>query len=115
MSESATDLLIVLAPGANDEALTCIRSVAVVTQELLPRLVLVRANSVTIERIAAQRGVVEIYETPPSELPADLTPAERAFALAWAQRAAPKVRSADALAWDAPGFQPPDRTKKRRL
>ena len=76
------------------------------TQTLPPRLLLVVADRTVWERVLRVPGVR--VPTTPDDLPADLTPAERAFAAAWAARGVPKARPGEGQDWDDPGYLPPD-------
>jgi hypothetical protein len=108
MPDAPPELLVILEPRLADEALAQLRGVANVTQVLVPRLALVRADPEIVERVARIEGVADVYEDAVSELPADLTPSERVFVSAWEARRQPKTRAGEGLPWDAPGFLPPD-------
>jgi hypothetical protein len=105
----ARELLVILDTDGTAAALDRLASVARVTQVLLPRLALVRADAAARDAIRRIPGVIALVEEAPADLPPDLTPEERVFVAAWAARGAPKVRPGEGLDWDAPGFEPPDR------
>ena len=109
MTDVPRELLIVLESRPASETLAQLRAVATVTQVFPPRLALVQAGPDTRTRAARVRGVLQVLDDPTRKLPADLTPAERAFAGAWQARQQPKARAGEGLPWDAPGFEPPAR------
>ena len=106
MADAQSEGLVVLDPERAATARAAIEAIARVTQTLPPRLLLVVADRTVWERLLRVPGVH--VPTTPDDLPADLTPAERAFAAAWAARGIPKARPGEGLDWDAPGYLPPD-------
>jgi hypothetical protein len=108
MPDPAREFFVILDPGQADSALSQLRAVADVTQVLVPRLALVRADRDAMARAARIEGVLDVRDDAPPELPLDFTPAERAFVSAWEARRQPKTRPGEGLSWDAPGFLPPD-------
>jgi hypothetical protein len=108
MTDVPRELLIVLESQPASETLARLRAVATVTQVFPPRLALVQAGPDTRTRVARIPGVLHVQDDPAGKLPADLTPAERAFAGAWQAGQQPKTRAGEGLPWDAPGFDPPD-------
>jgi hypothetical protein len=108
VSNAPREHLVILEPRLADQARAAIEAVAVVTQVLRPRLLLIRADAKAEERIARIAGVVGVYNAAPSQTPSDLSPEERVFIAAWEARSQPKSRPGEGLPWDAPGFVPPD-------
>ena len=108
MPDVPRELLIVLDSQPASETLAQLRAAANVTQLFPPRLALVQAGPDARTRIARIQGVLYVLDDRARKLPADLTPAERAFAGAWQARQQPKARAGEGLPWDAPGFDPPD-------
>ena len=108
MPDAPRELLIVLDSQPASETLARLRAVATVTQVFPPRLALVQAGPDARTRIARIQGVLHVLDNSARNLPADLTPAECAFAAAWQARQQPKTRPGEGLPWDAPGFEPPD-------
>ena len=84
------------------------RSVTLV-QHLPPRLAVVESDD---DARAALRTAPDVLGIGDPDLPDDvrgrLTDTERVFADAWVLGRRPKTRPGDGLAWDAPGFEPPD-------
>ncbi|MGX5653426.1 hypothetical protein ACWKWC_01470 [Geodermatophilus nigrescens] len=78
-------------------------------QHLPPRLAVVECDDDARAALPTAPGVLGIGGP---ELPDDvrdrLTGTERLFADAWVLGRRPKTRPGDGLAWDAPGFDPPD-------
>jgi hypothetical protein len=77
-----------------------------VTQLLPPRLALVLLDDRGAEELRALPGVSVFTDAGPR--PAGLNDRERLFVDAWMSRGTGKVRAANGLAWDAPGYVPPD-------
>jgi len=82
-----------------------------VTQRLPPRLAIVRGQTSELEALRNLPGVIAVSEGPiPESALQLLNPTERVFAEAWGVGRQPKTaRPGEGLAWDAEGFQPPDR------
>lgn len=114
MADVPRERLVILEPGAASAARAKIEAVAAVTQALEPRLLLIRADPKAAEAVARIAGVAGVHDSPPAELPSDLTPAERTFVAAWAARGQPKTRPGEGLPWDAPGHLAPDGPGKRQ-
>jgi hypothetical protein len=108
MSDAPRERLIILDPRLGRSALAELRAVAHVTQVLEPRLVLLHSDAATIALLSRIPGVIGVHEEALGEIPPDLTPSERMFVSAWEARQRPKDRRGEGLAWDAPGFKPPD-------
>jgi hypothetical protein len=108
MSDSSRELLVFLEPDLADQALAQLRAMVDVTQVLLPRLVLVRADPEALPRVSGIRGVADVHNEASFEHPPGLSSAERLFVSAWQARQQPKIRPGEGRNWDAPGFLPPD-------
>ena len=108
MSETQTELLIILESDRAASARAEIEAIAPVIQALQPRILLVRADPKARERIARVSRVRGVYANAPAELPPDLSPSEATFVAAWAARQKPKRRTGEGLNWGAPGFEAPD-------
>lgn len=80
---------------------------AVVTQRLPPRLAVVRLPAAHLPALRSAGGVRAVC-LPGDPVPDGLGESEQLFARAWQVRGRPKERTGDGLAWDAPGFEPPD-------
>lgn len=113
MTEVPRERLVVLQPGAADQARAKVESVAIVTQFLKPRLLLIRADATAEERVSRIAGVIGVYDSLPSHISSDMSPEENLFIKAWAARLQPKTRPGEGLPWDTPGFLPPDAPKNR--
>lgn len=107
MSDAPRELLVVVEPADFDAALQRLRAVAVVTQVVPSRLVLIVDDPAAADRASQVPGVVSVHRGSPPDL-ADLSSVQRSFLAAWGSRALPKARPGDGEAWDAPGFLPPD-------
>jgi hypothetical protein len=84
-----------------------LRTVGTVTAVMPPRLALLRlAPGLTPPDLDGVAYLRRLAADVP--LPDDLTDDERLFVEAWRLRFAPKQRPGEGLAWDAPGFEPPD-------
>lgn len=102
-------MLVVLHMKAGDAA-NRVRARFEVAAALPPRLLVVRLAADDLVALQEIDGVavvtanpVELDVTPP------LSDTERLFAAGWAARGVKSgPRAGDGLAWDAPGFEPPD-------
>lgn len=106
MSDRPDEFLVLLGDERGVEALT--ESLRV-TQIASPRLAIVEAPEAVLRSIQAVTAVAGPGEA--LEVGAALTEQERLFADAWSQRtgeAPGQGRAGEGLAWDAPGFAPPD-------
>lgn len=73
------------------------------------RLALLRGTRSALDAFIKEARLSPVIEVSP-ELLEQLVPGERLFIEAWAQnlRQPTRQRRGDGLAWDAPGFEPPD-------
>jgi len=103
------EVLVVLEPATAPDSLAALRRQYQVTSVLPPRLVVLTAGADT-EALGRLRGVEAILAPASDDEPASLTESERLFVSAWRarQHADTKTRTGEGLAWDAPGFLPPD-------
>jgi hypothetical protein len=102
VSDRPDEFLVLLGDERGVEALT--ESLRV-TQVASPRLAIVEAPEAVLRSIQAVTAVAGPGRA--LEGGAELTPQERLFADAWSQRTRGQ-RAGEGLAWDAPGFAPPD-------
>jgi hypothetical protein len=81
-----------------------------VVQRASSRVALVEGPVAGIRKLAALPGVEVIEDDIPDSLLEQLSRTEALFARAWERRqhAHAKERPGEGLAWDAPGFEPPD-------
>jgi hypothetical protein len=97
VARDLTQVLDDLAPGGR------------VVQQLPPRLAVVEAGASTVEELRGHPAVLAIGDPDlPPDVLAGLTESERLFVDAWVVGRRAKSRRGDGLAWDAPGFTPPD-------
>jgi hypothetical protein len=108
------EALVIVEEAQTEDALSLAAQHVQVTQALPPRLAIVSGTDAQIEAVRGVKGVVAVCEgAVPDALLQGMTPTERTFADAWALRGTPKkARLGEGLAWDAEGFQPPDRPKR---
>ena len=111
MSSRPAEFLVLLED--EEEGLERLRRSLQVTQVASPRLAVVEAPPGTgPEALRAIGGVAAVFAAGESpEDPGTLTDAEKLFAGAWSMRTgdvAGSERPGEGLAWDAPGFTPPD-------
>jgi hypothetical protein len=107
MNDTPREVLVVFGQQASERTLNQLKKATSVTQVLLPRLVLIRAEPEIFKAIAHLDGVLGVYEKAPLEI-LNLTSAERVFIAAWETRGSQKQRAGDRLSWDSPGFVAPD-------
>jgi hypothetical protein len=81
-----------------------------VVQRASSRVALVEGPVSRIRKLAALPGIEVIEDDIPDSLLELLSQPEALFARAWERRqhAHPEERPGEGLAWDAPGFEPPD-------
>lgn len=96
-----------------DDLIRRLPGAAVVTQQLPPRLALVRVSGATDIHDLPQVAGVDYFDAEvPPDVAAGLSAQERLFVDAWLLRSrddfAHKHRRGDGLNWGAPGFRPPD-------
>ncbi len=112
MTEGDVEVLVILEP-ASARASEALNERTQVTQWLPPRLAVVRLESARLDELRAYPGVRDVL-TGAEEPPGDLTERELLFVEAWMLSQRPKRRPGERLAWDAPGFLPPDPPPGRR-
>ncbi|MBI5110819.1 MAG: hypothetical protein HZA68_02475 [Rhodovulum sp.] len=119
-----SECLVVLSAATAADVLAALRSRFRVTSALPPRLAVVDVDDVEAESalalLRATPGVETVLADPaaPSPgggVPPGLTADELLFVDAWRQRPAlrSKARPGEGLPWDAEGFEPPDRPRRR--
>lgn len=108
MADPPRELLLILESTLANQALRQLEPAGIITQALRPRLVLIQDVPGVQERLTGIAGVAGVYRSVPSDLPANLTFAERVFISAWEARQRPKSRPGEGLSWDSPGFVAPD-------
>jgi hypothetical protein len=108
MSEARTpEWLIVLDEQSPQTAVAGLREVGEVLHVVPPRLVVVTAPDA--EALQAVPGVVAVLDSVPESLLRSLGPDEAIAARAFQRRKADREpRPGEGLAWDAPGYEPPD-------
>ena len=80
-----------------------------ILSRLPPRIFVVAGGSPEVVEETVRLLDVEALAGDTVELPADLSETEHLFVTAWlASRRTTRLRRGDGLAWDAPGFTPPD-------
>jgi hypothetical protein len=105
--EPPREVLVVVADADHfTEAVEQWRRTGTVTQLLAPRLALVELEPGADP--APVPGTRWYLDDIPADRLLDLAPHERIFVAAWRDRRAAKVRTGDGVAWDTPGFDPPD-------
>jgi hypothetical protein len=78
-----------------------------ITQTMPPRLALVQASGGR-DALPSLPGLSYMERPDDPDAPTELTAEERMFVDAWRLRRQPKQRQGNGLAWDSPGFEPPD-------
>jgi hypothetical protein len=103
------EALVILDPADDGGAAQAVRTHARVTQSISPRVLVVSTAGADLERIRMHPGVSRVVAgAAPGEIPG-LDEQEALFVAAWASRQGGKTaRGGDGVAWDAPGFLPPD-------
>jgi hypothetical protein len=113
MAASSGELLIVLADGVPEDVVEGWRERYRVLHVFSPRLLIVARGeddpSAALNSEADVLAVLEPGILPPADLMGRLNPGETLFVTAWLERDKPKTRRGEGLAWDAPGYSPPDR------
>ncbi len=115
MADTKREFLVILDPDQGRDLFQRISSQYKIAQSLPPRVLIPLLDAREAREIAALPGVTSVCEAAvPPHVMETLTDGESLFASAWAERhqAAPKKRVGEGLAWDAPGFEPPDASKE---
>lgn len=104
------EALVLMEPTGHEEVLARLAQRVTVTQSLLPRLAVIAGERADFAALREVPGVADVFEEElPERTREQLAADERLFADAWVARRRPKEpRIGDKLAWDAPGFTPPD-------
>jgi hypothetical protein len=113
MADEIREALVIFAPSAT-AAVDTISAEARVTQIASERVLVVRGDSSSLDRVARLPQVARVLTGPasPEDL-AGLDEKESLFVKAWSLAQYPKERGkTEGLPWDAPGFRPPDPPKK---
>ncbi|CAL8973654.1 hypothetical protein RHODGE_RHODGE_00345 [Rhodoplanes serenus] len=114
-----SECLVVLSAATAADVLAALRSRFRVISALPPRLAVVDVDDGEAEsalvRLRATPGVETVLADPAAPIPGGLTGDELLFVDAWRQRPAlrSKARPGEGLPWDAEGFEPPDRPRRR--
>ena len=112
MAASSGELLIVLADGVREDAVQGWSERYRVLHVLSPRLLVVaRGDDDPPAVLNSEPDVLTVLEPgmqPAADLMERLNPGEVLFLSAWLERNKPKIRRGEGLAWDAPGYSPPD-------
>ena len=106
----AQEALVILGPETKPEARAAVANLAPILHSSSDRVFVVRSEPENIERIRQLPSVAKILAGTESEeaLP-PLPETDLLFSKAWLMSKQPKTRKGEGLAWDAPGFLPPDR------
>ena len=109
MSGRSAEFLVLLSDEGGPHGLEGLTDLVRVSQVGSPRLAIVEAPAEAAQAALRSRRNVAAVAGPGETLEgaAELTPQERLFADAWSQRSE-SGRAGEGLAWDAPGFAPPD-------
>jgi hypothetical protein len=108
------EVLVVFRAGMPGDAFARLRNEYRVTAMAPPRIAVV-AGVEDIERLTRRPDVEAVMTTMSDAAPDSLTDAELLFVNGWRARhqSGVKSRTGDGLAWDAPGFLPPDEPHER--
>ena len=108
MSDRPNEFLVLLGDERGVDGLEGLTESVRVTQVGSPRLAIVEGPDAARSALRSMQAVTAVAGPGESlEGGADLTAQERLFADAWSQRTG-EARPGEGLAWDAPGFTPPD-------
>jgi hypothetical protein len=107
------EVLVILRSGTTADGLARLKNQYQVTSVVPPRIVVLSAGQ-SVERLNDLPDVEAVLARPSDETPSSLNESERLFVSAWRARqyAGGKTRVGEGLAWDAPGFLPPDPPKR---
>jgi len=107
------EVLVILRPGTASNTIDRLKAEYRVTSILPPRIVGLSAGQ-DVERLNDLPDVEAVLTEPLDEPPSSLSDSERLFVSGWLarQQAGGKTRAGDGVAWDAPGFLPPDPPKR---
>ena len=107
----AKEALVVLDESATPQLRADIERDLVLLQSVSPRMFVVSAAPQDLAQLAQRAEVIAATAAElPAAIVATLNAPERQWAAGWnLRRTEKKARRGDGLAWDAPGFSPPDR------
>lgn len=108
------EVLVVFRAGMPADALAHLRNLYRLTSMAPPRIAVV-AGGEDVEGLRQRPDVEAILTTTNDAAPDSLSESERLFVNGWRARhqSGGKSRTGDGLAWDAPGFLPPDKPDQR--
>lgn len=103
------ETLVILEPGAAAHVRTAVAQLAPILHSGSGRVFVVTGDETAFRRLQQMPGVLQVLtgEGSDEQLPA-LDASDSLFARAWILGRQPKQRKGEGLAWDAPGFLPPD-------
>lgn len=108
MSYKPEQALLIVNSNNPEQTLNDLKARFDVIHVLSPRIVVIRMQRDVMNKLASTAGLISIYtETIPPEAFAKLNEAEALLVSGWLKSQQPKFRSADRLAWDTEGFDPP--------
>jgi hypothetical protein len=109
------EVLAVITDAEGEQALRHLANGLRITQRVSPRVALVTGPEAGIRKLAATSGIEIVDRNLSVDALERLDQTEALFAKAWRQRTADaaEVRRGDGLAWDAPGYEPPDPLTRR--
>jgi hypothetical protein len=108
------EVLVVFRAGMSADAFAQLRTLYRLTSMAPPRIAIVAAGE-DVDALRQRPDVEAVLTTTTNATPDSLSEAELLFVNGWRARhqSGGKSRTGDGLAWDAPGFQPPDKPHKR--
>lgn len=111
MSERPNEFLVLLGGEHGVDGLAGLNAPLRVTQVGSPRLAIVEGPDAARAALRSRQDVAAVLGPGEALESESLTEQERLFADAWSLRTSGpegRARAAEGLAWDAPGFAPPD-------
>lgn len=108
-SRDAGEVLVIIEPTTHADVWHRASAELEVRHSVSPHVHVVTGPAHALTALANAAGLhVLTTDTAQATAPPGLDPAETMFVDAWLSRRNPKVRHGEGLAWDAPGFTPPD-------
>jgi hypothetical protein len=108
-SRDSGEVLVIIEPSTHADVWRRASAELEVRHAVSPRVHVVTGPAHALAALATTAGLhVLTADTARATAPPGLDPAETMFVDAWLSRRDPKVRHGEGLAWDAPGFTPPD-------